>query len=219
MYDSRVCRALAAAAPVVCALLCAPLGARAEVVSLAGEAYASLSGYVYIDLNLTREMEEGELVIPDVAIILEGISDEGESVRETTLTEENGAYSFTGIEPGTYSLIEDPPVEFIPGPANDPGTIEGKPVGHPDCGEADGPSKFTNIKLDAGDVGTMYNFGKAGLRSAYVSKRHFLSYHPEEEPPEDIPEPGGATLMVFGALVLLHAFGRRQRSEEIDRGR
>ncbi len=216
MFGSRFCRALAAAALVVCAWACAPALTIAEVISLGDEDYASLAGYVYVDLNLNWELEVGEALIPDVVVILEGLTDKGELVSVETSTSQYGAYSFTGVLPGVYSVTEVQPIEFLQGLPNEPGTVNGTPVG-----EAAGPDAFVNIALDAGDVGIMYNFGEAGLRSAYISKRHFLTYEgePEDPPGGDIPEPGGATLLSVGSLLLLYAFWRRPSGREIARGR
>ena len=51
MCGFRICRALAAAALVVCAMTCAPPGAGADVISLADSGQAMLTGYAYIDFD------------------------------------------------------------------------------------------------------------------------------------------------------------------------
>jgi hypothetical protein len=207
MRSSRLGRAMTVVAVFGCAMLCATVPARAEVVRVGTAPFASLSGYVYADMNDTCTLEVGEIVIPNVKITVTGVTEKGESYSANTVTGTYGDFTFLKLEAGTYTLTETQPVEFLEGKYNkrQPGTINGVTAGT-DVGAVDGPNAFKGIKLVLGSEGVMYNFGEAGLRSAYISKRQFLTY--TEKPTEFIPEPTAAMLLAVGLLGLL---GTRRR--------
>jgi SdrD B-like domain len=83
---------------------------------------ASLSGTVYFDANGNgvRDANSGGSFIDEhglggVTITLQGVNDLGETVVLTTTTDGDGNYSFTGLRPGVYSLIETQPIGFDDG--------------------------------------------------------------------------------------------------------
>jgi hypothetical protein len=207
MRDARRNRALVVVAVLGCAMLCATVPARAEVVRVGTAPFASLSGYVYADMNDTCALEVGEYIIPNVKITLTGVTEKGDSVSASTVTGTYGDYAFLKLEAGTYTLTETQPIEFLEGKYNmrQPGTINGVTAGT-NVGTVDGPNAFKGIKLVLGSEGVMYNFGEAGLRSAYVSKRQFLTY--TEKPTGFVPEPTVAMLLATGLLLLLGAARR-----------
>jgi hypothetical protein len=77
----------------------------------------SLSGYVYLDSNNSGIREAGpeEPGLVDVFITLRGTNDLGETVVLTTRTNADGFYSFAGLRPGFYTILETQPVEYLDG--------------------------------------------------------------------------------------------------------
>jgi hypothetical protein len=111
----------------------------------------SLSGFVYFDANqdATDGFNRG---IAGVTIQLQGVNDLGETVVLTTTTDENGAYTFTGLRAGTYSIWEEQPAGYADG--NDYlGTINGEVVG-----TADENDRFAEIQLLTDEDGIDYIF-------------------------------------------------------------
>jgi hypothetical protein len=204
MFGSRLGRAVVAAAAIGYSVFCAAPSARAEIIHVGGTTFASLSGHVYGDINRSCALDVGEIVIPNVTISLTGVTKKGGSVSLTTLTSALGAYSFATLQPGTYCLTETQPVEFLQGKwdKKQTGLVNGYPVG-----EINGADEFRKIVLEAGGVGVKYDFGEGGLRSAYISKRDFLTL--SEEPVRYVPEPGAAMLLGAGALLVLGGLRRR----------
>ena len=161
------------------------------------ETFASLSGYVYVDIDADGIRDDFERVLRGVQIILTGTDDEGEDVYRSTFTKTDGTYLFDELAAGTYEITEVQPEQFIEGPANAPGTAGGV---------AKGSNRFIKIVLQEveGDEeveGIGYNFGEWGLKPQFISKRPFLS---------SVPEPTSLALLatVAGCFLLL----RRARS-------
>jgi hypothetical protein len=112
---------------------------------------ASLSGTVFADTNFDGVQDNGETGLGGVTIFLEDTSG---NVLGQTQTDGNGHYSFTGLAPGSYVLVESP----VPGYGHGQdaaGTVNGVTVGSaPGGGEIDG------ITLNGGDAGINYNFAE-----------------------------------------------------------
>ena len=67
----------------------------------------TVSGFVYGDVNGNGLKNIGEPGYGHVTVALTGTNDLGQPVaRETTLTGISGAYSFTGLRPGSYTVTE-----------------------------------------------------------------------------------------------------------------
>ena len=66
---------------------------------------ASIGNFVWEDLNRNGRQDSGE---PGVGNVTVDLLDAGGAVIATTTTNASGAYQFTGLEPGTYSLRFDP---------------------------------------------------------------------------------------------------------------
>lgn len=75
--------------------------------------FVSLSGRVYHDLNANCLREPGEVGIKDVTITLTGTVPCGSPVTFTTVTDQNGEYSFTGLYPGDYTITETQPANWV----------------------------------------------------------------------------------------------------------
>ena len=103
---------------------------------------ASISG------NVGANTPDGKVGIEDVTIQL--FDADGTLIAET-LTDENGDYEFTGLEPGNYSIVEIQPEGFLDAEESI-GSVRGLQVGSATN------DRFTNIVLNAGDQGVNYDF-------------------------------------------------------------
>lgn len=113
----------------------------------------SLSGSVYWDLNHNGEMDSADFGIVNVTVTLTGVDDLGNPVNLATKTDAQGAYEFSNLRPGTYSIIETQPRYFRDFRDN-LGTLGGQV----------GKDKFTSIVVPTGGIGQNYNFGELQLR-------------------------------------------------------
>jgi hypothetical protein len=80
-------------------------------------------------------------------VTLTGTTYSGQLVTLTTTTAANGSYSFTGLMPGTYSLIETPPLGYVDG-QNLVGSLGG----------SQSLNQFSGIDVTAGVNGYQYGF-------------------------------------------------------------
>ena len=131
------------------------------------QALSSLSGSVYVDHNNNGFRDAGEVGIPGVTVRLTGIDITGAAVNATVVTDANGNYHFTQMLPGTYTLTEVQPTEFVDG-IDSAGTAGGSVSNDVIAGIALGPNQFA----------TGYQFGEKGL--AVVSKRPLIFPTPPE---------------------------------------
>ncbi len=100
---------------------------------------ASVSGYVFEDLDGNSQSDTGEPGISGVVVTL--------NTDITTTTDEFGYYLFTGLLPGTYSIAE----------------ID--PEGYSSTGDSGGATNGHNqidITLQSGEALTLQNFGDEG---------------------------------------------------------
>ena len=115
----------------------------------------SLAGDVYVDTNNNGTIDATEPPIANVLVTLTGLDSSGNTLTESTTTNALGAYSFTGLIPGTYSLAETQPIAFADG-LDTRGTINGSANG------TTTNDLFSNLVLGAGQSGINYNFGERG---------------------------------------------------------
>ncbi|MEN6458982.1 MAG: SdrD B-like domain-containing protein [Thermoguttaceae bacterium] len=120
---------------------------------------SSLSGFVYLDKNSNGDIDCRDLAIAGVTVTLTGVDDRGNAVSLTTVTDDDGAYSFTNLRPGTYTITETQPAGFIDGV--DTIGSQGGIVGN---------DQFTGIVLQAGVRGINNNF--AELQEASATLHH-----------------------------------------------
>jgi len=73
----------------------------------------SISGRVHVDLNDNGQFDPGEETLEGVTIRL---LDAGGSVLQTTATDANGEYTFTGLGQGVYTVEEFQPDGYFDGP-------------------------------------------------------------------------------------------------------
>jgi hypothetical protein len=110
---------------------------------------STISGLVYLDVNNDGIREVTEPGISAVTITLTGTDDLGNSVLVSQLTGSDGAYRFTGLRPGTYSVTETPPANYLDGKDS--------------LGSAGGTvstDRFSNIPLTTDVSAVNYNFGE-----------------------------------------------------------
>src|SRR5262249_45273008 len=85
-------------------------------------------------------------------------------VNIQTQTAADGTFSFTNLQPGTYTLTETPPINFI--------------IGKPKLGSAGGvivsPLVISSIVLPGSTNAVDYEFGELGFTPPFASKRSLL---------------------------------------------
>jgi len=116
------------------------------------------SGFVYNDLDDDgiQETASGEQGIGGVTITLTGTTGSGEFVTKTTTTSSNGAYSFSGLQPGTYTVTESQPAGYADG-KDTLGTVNGVTRG------IASDNVLANVTLTCANQGINYNFGELGI--------------------------------------------------------
>lgn len=137
---------------------------------------ATISGFVYADLNQNCNFDTGESGIAGVTVRL---LDAGGNVVQTTITAGDGSYSFVGLMPGEYGIAEEQPEGYYNGCA-EPGDQGG--VGNNQL------DQITQIELGTAVDGHNYNFGE-------------LPKAPVSEPPPP-PPPANPILGFVPAPVL-----------------
>jgi|GEM_PF-850846 len=115
----------------------------------------SLTGFVYEDVNSSGTYNAGtDTPIQGVTVTLTGTTVFNQSITLTTTTDATGAYTFSNLAPGTYSLTETQPSGLIDG-IETVGSLGGT---KDDALNAD---TISGINILAGaNVGTDYNFGE-----------------------------------------------------------
>ena len=132
---------------------------------------ASLSGFVFVDLNADARRDltgvgatDESAGITSVTVSLTGTDDLG-AVSTSTTTGASGAYSFANLRPGTYQVVE----ATLGGVTHTGMTVGSKGGNDGATAKAantpvPGAAKRTvsNVALAAGDAGADYNFGESG---------------------------------------------------------
>jgi len=110
---------------------------------------ASLSGYVYSDLNNNGVKDPGELGI--AGTVLKLLDANGQPTGATTTTDANGFYHFDNLQPGTYGVSELQPNGYLDGidHAGSAGGIAHNPG-----------DSITGAVLTSGVNGQHYDFGE-----------------------------------------------------------
>jgi hypothetical protein len=109
---------------------------------------SQLGGIAYQDTNRNGTFQPGEPLLEGVAIVLTGTNQAGAPVSAMATSDVNGAYTFNGLEPGTYSIQATPP--------------EGLLTGHSAFGTFGGTlaeNAVNDIPVPAGESATGYDFG------------------------------------------------------------
>ncbi|MCX5688769.1 MAG: SpaA isopeptide-forming pilin-related protein, partial [Planctomycetota bacterium] len=124
----------------------------------------SISGFVYCDSDNNGLKGTSELGIGGVTVRLTGTNDLGASVTITAVTNAAGAFSFTGLRPGTYVLTETQPANTVDGldRAGSAGGTAGNDV-------------ITAIAIGSGQDGVNYLFGEICLGTISGTKYRDLT--------------------------------------------
>ena len=116
---------------------------------------ASLSGFVYLDKNNDGDIDCSDRAIAGVTVTLTGVDDRGNSVSQTTVTDDDGAYPSTTCVPARYTITETQPAGYTDG--IDSIGSQGGVVGN---------DQFTNIVLQQGVTGVNNNFAELPAANA-----------------------------------------------------
>jgi hypothetical protein len=109
---------------------------------------ASLSGFVYADLNNDGQIDVGENGISGVTVRLRGTDDLGRTIDATTTTDSSGLYQFDRLRHGSYTITEAQPAGYNQG-INTVGTAGGTVSGD-----------VFIVSLDTGVAGMNYLYGE-----------------------------------------------------------
>jgi len=127
----------------------------------------SLAGFVFFDADGdgTRDASEGG--VPGIVVRLSGSETAGSSVDQSTITDNNGAYSFDELEPGIYQIAKRQNAATIDGQESTaaPGAVTSN-------------NALANIALGDEEEMVENNFGERGLRSEFISIAWFFASSP-----------------------------------------
>jgi uncharacterized repeat protein (TIGR01451 family) len=118
-------------------------------VQLAASNFASLSGVVFDDVNANGTKEPAEPGIGTTQVTLGGTNASGQTVNTPAYADQQGAWSFVGLQPGTYSLKV----------SSSPNRVDGIHTAG-SAGGVVGADAISTIQLSAGSVGNNYLFAK-----------------------------------------------------------
>ncbi|MGA2797721.1 MAG: SdrD B-like domain-containing protein [Thermoguttaceae bacterium] len=151
-----------------------------------------ISGNVYEDLNLNNQFESGEPGIGGVTLtLLSLVNNDYVSTGKTATTDSNGHYTFDGVLPDTYRIVETQPGGYL-SVGSAPGTVGGVIDG-----VSTNPDVLSSIGLQGGDNSIENNFGET--RPASVSG--YVYYDADNNGQFDTTETGisGVTVTLLDA--------------------
>ena len=112
----------------------------------------SLSGFVYVDNNNSGQKLPGDAPIAGVTLTLVRTDTASPVTIGTTTTAADGSYSFAGLTPGTYKVVETQPSAYLDGLDSRNGAII--------AGSAAGVDTVAGIVVTAGNNSPSNNFGE-----------------------------------------------------------
>jgi len=127
----------------------------------------SIGGIVFVDENSDGVFSLGETPLEGVLVSLEGTSASGVPLMISTVTDVDGLYRFTNVPAGTYTILQQQPVQFLDGleSTSNPNAM------------VTGNDEIT-VTLGPGQDVDSNNFGESGIRIDFISKRSLLSSTP-----------------------------------------
>jgi uncharacterized repeat protein (TIGR01451 family)/fimbrial isopeptide formation D2 family protein len=121
---------------------------------------ASLSGAVFVDLNANGTFDSFESGLPGVTVTLTGTNDIGEVINTPIVTDAAGAYNFTNLRPGSYTITQTQPAGYNDG-AETVGTGLSAPNNPGNASVNDVFGGISIVSVAAGNnTGLGYNFGE-----------------------------------------------------------
>ena len=141
---------------------------------------SKITGFTWLDANNNGQKEIGESGLNNIEIRLSGIDDRKNNTSLTTLTNNDGYWEFLNLRPGTYTLSETQPTDYLDGKdsVGSGATTQGIMTN----------DKQTDIKLDADQSSITNNFGelkpiKLEIKDLYICSKGFgdiLVYNSEK---------------------------------------
>jgi len=142
------------------------------------EELGTISGTIVSKSNGNGTAEPGETPVPGVTVTLtlagpDGILGTADDIVDTTTTDSNGDYTFTGLLPGPFQIVTTPPADYTPladanggNPNNITSTLSrGETLANQDF-EYTGPGSITGtVLIDTNGDGT----GDAPLQGATLT--------------------------------------------------
>lgn len=125
---------------------------------------ASISGYVYGDVNGNGIKDNGDLGLGGVTVQLVGETVFGDTVVRSVQTNDVGMYSFAGLAPGLYRVIQ-----VQPSVLQDGDETVGNAGGYISAND-----EFT-ITLGPGVTAEGYNFGERGILAQFLTHNIFFA--------------------------------------------
>lgn len=141
-------------------------------------ALASLSGKVWSDLADNGTFEPGDITLGGVTVTLTGTESSGNTITRTTTTNLDGTYTFTGLLPGVYQVVESQPVGYTDASVLPPAGTKGGTVT---------ANTHTTITLAAGDAATGYDFIEVQLSTISGRVWEDISWNGNYNPGLDVP--------------------------------
>lgn len=117
---------------------------------------ATLAGLVWYDIDNSGAQNGTEPGISTVTVTLSGSDYRGNAVAaQVATTNATGAYSFTNLRPGTYTVVETQPADYSDGQLQ-LGTVDSTASG------TTATNRFNGVVLGSQGNGVGYNFGELG---------------------------------------------------------
>jgi hypothetical protein len=120
---------------------------------------STLSGAVYVDFDQSGGLTPDDVGVEGATLVLEGTDDEGNPVSRTAVTDIDGRFTFADLRPGTYSLRQVQPLNYMsaaPAEVGDGFTVDGT------SDPLDLDHVF-GIRVGSGQDGAGYNFQETEL--------------------------------------------------------
>jgi len=131
---------------------------------------SSLKGMAFVDSNTNTSLDGVERALAGVVVTITGVSSStGLAVSQHVSTAHDGSYTFTNLDPGTYTVSFSQPTQYLAGKVNI-GSQGGQAFTN-----AGGAGYSVTIPLNGGVNGVNNNFTVAGKQSQYLSMRDFMA--------------------------------------------
>jgi SdrD B-like domain/Secretion system C-terminal sorting domain len=157
---------------------------------------SSLGDFVFCDKNKNGIQDAEDTGIPNVTVTLTGLLGDGTTVTLTTTTNASGAYNFSGLKPGTYTVKFTTPAGFAGISPKDAGTDDAKDS------DIDATGSVT-VTVGSGTTNTTIDAGFTPIPKASLGDTVFCDKNANGV--QDAGEPGvaGVTVILTNTLTNL----------------